>query len=246
MPRWRNYSNLWCIWPAQPIGLIEIIGGSYLAARPHITYRKLLENLSNKGFAIHAFGYLPNFDHQTQANEAWKTFREAKIYLNSRSGKSLKSIRLGHSLGCKLHLLAPDSGRSCDGLIALSFNNFCANKSIPMLNKFAPKLGISSEFNPDPEETLKRISESYLQPQNLLISFRKDTLDQSKILLKCLRSRANDSTETINLEGDHLTPASTGISQKILGDSGIESNRNRRIISLVDNIYNWSNLKLSP
>ena len=27
MTHWRRVENIWCAWPAMPIGLIEIIGG---------------------------------------------------------------------------------------------------------------------------------------------------------------------------------------------------------------------------
>ena len=84
MATWRQVEQTWCLWPAKPIGLIEMIGGSYLAASPHISYRLLLEALSRKDFAVHAWGYLPGLDHQAQANSAWKSFRSTKKKLYKR------------------------------------------------------------------------------------------------------------------------------------------------------------------
>ncbi|MGA0215383.1 MAG: DUF1350 family protein, partial [Vulcanococcus sp.] len=55
---WRQRGSLWCWTPPQPRGLIEFIGGSYLAATPQISYRRLLEALARRGMAIHAWSYV--------------------------------------------------------------------------------------------------------------------------------------------------------------------------------------------
>ena len=46
MANWRQLGAIWQLRPAEPTGLIEFIGGSYLAATPQISYRRLLEDLS--------------------------------------------------------------------------------------------------------------------------------------------------------------------------------------------------------
>ncbi|MFO0006323.1 MAG: DUF1350 family protein, partial [bacterium] len=120
-------------------------------------------------------------------------------------------LRLGHSLGCKLHLLAPDNGRTCSGLVALSFNNFSAERSVPLLSEFAQQFGFRTEFSPSPSETLRLVSRSYRQPRNLLVRFRSDGLDQSRRLLGVLQERPDDATSLLELPGDHLTPASAGL-----------------------------------
>ena len=114
MTAWRQQGELWRLEPTgRPRGLIEFIGGSYLAASPQLSYRRCLEALAARGWRIHAWSYVPGFDHQAQANTAWRLFRQ------QRGETAFPLIRLGHSLGCKLHLLAPDGGRRCDGLVAL-------------------------------------------------------------------------------------------------------------------------------
>ncbi len=72
-------------------------------------------------------------------------------------------------MGCKLHLLAPDGGRGSNRLVALSFNNFTANQSIPLLGVVAPSLGVSTEFSPSPQETLRLITAHYQQAMNLVV-----------------------------------------------------------------------------
>ena len=239
MYRWRLIKQTWCNWPAKPIGLIEMIGGSYLATTPHISYKLLLEGLIKKNIAIHTWRYVPGLDHQSQANEAWKEFRICKQKLESRVGKLSESLRVGHSLGCKLHLLAPDLGRNSKAFIGLCFNNFKAGESIPMLAKVSQKLNITTEFSPGPDETVSLIKNKYIQPKNLLIKFKEDTLDQTELLLNSLQSRINDDSEILELEGNHLTPASSGITQKVLEKWKGDLNKSEKIEMLVDTIYRY-------
>ncbi len=236
MTRWRQIGETWCKWPPQPVGLIEIIGGSYLATNPQISYRRLLDNLADRNLAIHAWSYIPGLDHQAQANHAWRNLRSCKKDLECRISKSLNPIRLGHSLGCKLHLLAPDGGRNSKALITMGFNNYGAARSIPMLGRLAPKLGFSSEFSPSPKETLRLIHQRYLQPKNLLISFGDDLLDQTPILLNCLQKRQDDASKHLHLKGDHLTPASAGFRQEFLGEWADDKIKRESLNNVVNKI----------
>jgi hypothetical protein len=219
---------------AAPQGTIEFIGGSYLAATPQLSYRRLLEALGARGWNVLAWSYVPGFDHQSQANEAWRQFR------NLRSDGP-PPLRLGHSLGCKLHLLAPDGGRSGRGLAALSFNNFSAERSVPLLAELGQQLNFRSEFSPSPEETLRQVASSYRQPRNLLVRFNRDGLDQSRRLLDALRQRPSDNSAVLELPGDHLTPASAGLRRNLLGDWADDPGRQRQIDALADQITAWSN-----
>lgn len=207
MSRWQRQQGCWCLWPASAQGLIEFIGGSYLATNPQISYRRLLEGLAARQLAIHAWNFVPGFDHQLQALEGWQALRSCRAALKQRLGKDLVPVRVGHSLGCKLHLLAPDGGRNSLALAALSFNNFTAERSIPLLGTLAPSLGVVTEFSPGPEETLRLIERYYLQPNNLVIRFGKDQLDQSQDLMAALSKRAEDQSQFQQMQGDHLTPA---------------------------------------
>tara|TARA_B100000131_G_scaffold305484_1_gene331517 strand:+ start:149 stop:880 length:732 start_codon:yes stop_codon:yes gene_type:complete len=240
MSKWKLIEGTWCMWPAKPKGIIEIIGGSYLASAPHISYKRLIEGLFKKNLAIHAWRYIPSFDHQFQAVQAWKSFRECKDILCSRISEAPPSIRVGHSLGCKLHLLSPDLGRNSKSLVALSFNNFNVNKSIPMISKVKRKLNVVSEFSPSPSETMKLISYKYLQPKNLLIKFKNDSIDQSMLLLRSLQSRKFDESSILELEGNHLTPASIGIRKTLLGeviDNDKKSTTIKNIVHAIDTLF---------
>ncbi|MFO7630386.1 MAG: DUF1350 family protein [Prochlorococcaceae cyanobacterium] len=240
MGAWRQSGSLWQLEPAGPRrGRIEFIGGSYLAATPQLSYRRLLEALAKEGWQVSAWSYVPGFDHQSQANEAWRHFRSGRIREGNSEGNGEPTLRLGHSLGCKLHLLAPDGGRGCSGLVALSFNNFSAERSIPLLADMGQQLGFRSEFSPSPEQTLEQVARSYGQPENLLVRFRRDGLDQSQRLLGVLQGRRGDHTSLLEQGGDHLTPASAGLRQNLLGNWADDPQRARQISSLAETISRW-------
>lgn len=253
---WRQRGELWELEPDSAIrarGLIEFIGGSYLAATPQLSYRRLLEALAHRGWRIHAWSYVPGFDHQSQANDAWRQFRQARTRGEARgrepgagercggddgagagSGGGGPLLRLGHSLGCKLHLLAPDAGRGCHGLVALAFNNFSAERSVPLLAELGQQFNFRSEFSPSPEETLSAVARSYRQPRNLLVRFSRDNLDQSRRLLGVLQARPGDASALAELPGDHLTPASAGLRQNLLGSWADDPARQRAMARLAD------------
>ncbi|EDY38617.1 alpha/beta superfamily hydrolase [Cyanobium sp. PCC 7001] len=241
MTGWRQRGEIWTLEPVEtPRGLIEFIGGSYLAATPQLSYRRFLEALAGRGWRVHAWSYVPGFDHQAQANTAWRQFRQLRELEPVPVGAPRQHLlRLGHSLGCKLHLLAPDGGRRCDGLAALSFNNFSAERSIPFLAEIGQQLRFRSEFSPSPEQTLEQIAGSYLQPRNLLVRFSRDGIDQSGRLIGVLQGRAEDASTLLELPGDHLTPASGALRKQLLGEWADDPGRQRRMERLAEQISVW-------
>ena len=240
MSTFRRIGNVSCQWPSRPSGLIELIGGSYISIKPEVTYKRLISGFLHKNFAVHSWSYIPNFDHQLQANYAWKQFHQSRKILEKRIGSKQKAIKLGHSLGCKLHLLAPDGGENCNGLVAISFNNFKADKSIPLLKKMSQKLNFQTEFSPSPSETLNLIREHYEQINNLLIKFKNDNLDQNNLLLKSLRGRNSDKSKIMRLDGNHLTPVGVGLREKLLKSNFQNSSKYEKIDFMVDQIANWA------
>ena len=123
--------------------------------------------------------------------------------------------------------------------MALSFNNFSAERSVPLLADLGPRLGISSEFSPSPEETLRLVGRDYRQPRNLLVRFTRDGIDQSPRLLAQLQRRPGDASSLVELPGDHLTPASAGLRQNLLGRWADDPARQRQIDRLAQLILDW-------
>ena len=230
--------NTNCYWPSNPKKIIEFIGGSYLATRPDFTYKRFIENLLKKNYAIHAYRYIPQFDHQEISSNAWKDFKMCKKVLSKRINKELKTVRVGHSLGCKIHLISPDGGRNCEKFISISFNNFSANKSIPLLKNISKKLDFRSEFSPSPNKTLKIINNTYIQNKNLLIKFDDDKLDQTESLLSALKLRSNDNSKGLLMKGNHTLIASAGLREDLLGewaDDDLKRKTIEKISHLIDN-----------
>jgi hypothetical protein len=232
MAAWQQRGSLWQLEPPAATaeqGSIAFIGGSYLAATPQLSDRRMLEGLAQRGWRIQAWSYVPGFDHQSQANEAWRAFRAA----------GAGPLLVGHSLGCKLHLLAPDGGRGGRGLVAISFNNFSAERSVPLLAELGQQLNFRSEFSPSPEETLRQVAGSYRQSRNLLVRFNRDGIDQSQRLLGVLQQRPGDQSNLLELAGDHLTPASGGLRRQLLGRWADDPQRARTIDQLAEQISQW-------
>ena len=73
----------------------------------------------------------------------------------------------------------PDGGRGSRALVALSFNNFSAERSVPLLAELGQQFNFRSEFSPSPRETLDQVGRTYRQAHNLLVRFRRDSIDQS-------------------------------------------------------------------
>ena len=229
--------NTDCYWPSNPKKIIEFIGGSYLATRPDFAYKRFIENLLIKNYAVHSYRYIPQFDHQEISYKAWKDFKNCKRILIKRLSKELKTVRVGHSLGCKLHLISPDGGRNCEKFISISFNNFSANNSIPLLKNISQKFEFRSEFSPSPNRTLKIINNTYIQNKNLLIKFDDDKLDQTESLLSALKLRANDKSKGLLMKGNHTLIASAGLREDLLGewaDDDLKRKTIEKISHLID------------
>lgn len=202
--------------PPRPRGIIHFLGGAFVAAAPSVTYRWLLENLASQGYIIVATPFINTFDHEAIAEEVLITFSQALRYLDRRLGINdpyLPIYGLGHSMGCKVHLLI-NSLWEVDraGNIYMSFNNYPAKRSIPFLEQvaqFSPALDV--EFTPGPEATLALVRDQYPVAHNLLIKFRNDTIDQTRPLADTLVPRFPQQTTVQILQGSHTTPIAQDI-----------------------------------
>ena len=67
-----------------------------------------------------------------------------------------------------------------------------------------------------------------------MVWFGDDALDQSPDLLKALQSQDQDASEFLQMSGDHLTPASSGLRQGLLGDWADDPAKKKRIRRLTD------------
>lgn len=207
---WQDVLGNWILVPPQPVGIIHFLGGAFVAAAPHLTYRWLLENLARQGYIIVATPFVNRFEHGAIATEVLETFEQGLYYLERQVLRQayLPIYGLGHSMGCKLHLLINSQYRvERAGNMLISFNNYPAKRSIPLLEQFisfAPAFDV--EFTPSPAETLALVRDRYPVRRNLLIKFRKDDIDQTRALSEVLVPIYPDLTAIEWLRGTHTTP----------------------------------------
>jgi hypothetical protein len=216
---WREVSGNWLYVPQSPRAIIHFLGGAFVAAAPNVTYKLLLEALGQRGYVIVATPFINTFDHKAIAHEVLVTFDQARYYLENRvTLKRLPIYGLGHSMGCKVHLLINSLYEvERAGNIFMAFNNYSARRSIPLLDQvmaFTPvkEAMTSMEFTPSPEETLDLIDRYYPVERNLLIKFRKDDLDQTRPLHEVLYHHFADLTTVQILPGTHTTPMAQDLS----------------------------------
>lgn len=212
---WQEVSGNWLLVPRRPRGIIHFLGGAFVAAAPHLTYRWLLEKLAQAGYVIVATPFVNTFDHGAIAKEVLTTFDQGLYYLRGRLSDVayLPVYGLGHSMGCKVHLLINSLFQAeRTGNMLLSFNNYPAKRSIPFLEQviqFSPAFNV--EFTPSPAETLALVAEQYMVQRNLLIKFRNDDIDQTRPLSEVLVRRFPEQTGVQILPGSHTTPIAQDI-----------------------------------
>lgn len=222
---WQEVSGNWFLVPERPRGIIHFLGGAFVAAAPHLTYRWLLEALHAEGYVVIATPFVNTFDHGAIAAETHITFTQGLTYLYKQRPAlaELPIYGLGHSMGCKVHLLIgsqEDIART--GNIFISFNNFPARKSIPLLDQIiqlAPdfQLDTQFEFTPNPEQTLGLVKRQYPTPYNLLLKFRRDNIDQTRPLSDVLLQRFPTTTTVRILQGSHTTPIAQDVKWEASG-----------------------------
>lgn len=122
--------------PTAPVGVIHFLGGAFVGAAPHITYRYLLEALADAGFVVVATPYRLDFDYVRVCDMILSKFDAVAVELAAEYGP-VPVYGIGHSCGALLQTLItslfPDAPRAAN--ILISFNNRPAARSIPGLQE---------------------------------------------------------------------------------------------------------------
>jgi hypothetical protein len=147
--KWQELYGNWVIVPPQPQGIIHFLGGAFVAAAPQVTYRGLLEFLAVQGYVVVATPFVNTFDHTAIAQRVYRLSNLALETLQEDLPqlRSLPIYGVGHSMGCKLHLLIGSLfpvERS--GNILIAFNNYPAKRSIPMLEQMTQMSQVTAQF----------------------------------------------------------------------------------------------------
>ncbi|AIE73329.1 MULTISPECIES: DUF1350 family protein [unclassified Synechocystis] len=238
---WREISGSWVLVPPQPIAVVHFLGGAFVGTAPNVAYRWLLTELGKAGYVVVATPFLNTFDHRAIARSVLNRF-EIILERLQKQGEITNGLLpvygLGHSLGCKLHLLIGSLYEvERDGNILIAFNNYPVKQAIPFgeqlaqlqldkllmgvqkqLSQFNLQVDLNFEFTPSPEETNLLIAENYRVRRNLLIKFSNDDIDQTLGLRPILNQNTADLVAYCPLPGNHLTP----LGQDIQWETGQE------------------------
>jgi hypothetical protein len=215
---WQEIYGNWVLVPARPIAVIHFLGGAFVATAPQVTYRWLLENLAEQGYAIVATPFVNTLDHTAIAKQVLRISNLALEHLQTEviQKRYLPVYGIGHSMGCKLHLLIGSLfPQERAGNILISFNNYPAKRAIPFIEQFgqfSPNFNV--EFTPSPEETNLLIEQQYQVRRNLLVKFTNDDIDQTKSLSEAMFIRFPELTTLQILNGNHLTPLGQDVAWK--------------------------------
>jgi hypothetical protein len=189
-----------------------------VATAPQLSYRSLLEQIAKLGYAIIATPFLNTFEHGAIARDVLNRFEYTldRLHKSDRlKTRYLPIYGIGHSMGCKLHLLIGSLYEvERAGNILISFNNYPVTRAIPFVDKFkmTSPLIFDLEFRPSPLETEQLILKNYAIRRNLLIKFTDDNIDQTLILNGILKQRFSQMVALLNLPGNHLTPITQQLS----------------------------------
>lgn len=215
---WQGSAGSWYLIPVQPVGIVHFLGGAFVGTAPQLTYKWLLEQLADAGYAVITTPFVNTFDHLAIARQVLNRFENILERLqNARQLPYLPVYGVGHSMGCKIHLLINSLFNvKRAGNILMSYNNFPVKRSVPFLDQvdsipFLEKLDLNRsidnfEFTPSPAETNEIITTSYQTRRNLLIQFENDTIDQTSDLSPILLDRFPNMVVSRKIAGNHLTP----------------------------------------
>ena len=236
--KWQEISGSFVLIPKSPIAVIHFIGGAFIGSIPNFTYRWLLEALAKKGYAVIATPFIITLDHLAISQDLLNRFENIlkSIKDNIYAGIiNLPVYGIGHSMGCKLHLLIGSfSTVERAGNIFISFNNYPIKQAIPFFEQLNFHDIFDLEFTPSPNKTQDIIQKNYIVRHNLLIKLTQDNIDETISLMKILHRKYPNLVALQTLSGNHLTP----LGQEVSFKSG-------NIFTPIDVIQQWFQNKLS-
>eukprot|EP00601_Ochromonadales_sp_CCMP2298_P001680 CAMPEP_0173182712 /NCGR_PEP_ID=MMETSP1141-20130122/7995_1 /TAXON_ID=483371 /ORGANISM="non described non described, Strain CCMP2298" /LENGTH=467 /DNA_ID=CAMNT_0014105847 /DNA_START=401 /DNA_END=1804 /DNA_ORIENTATION=- len=137
--RWQERLGNYFLLPTsgeRPVGVVHFLGGAFVGAAPHLTYRYLLESLADRGYLVVATPYRLDMDYVRICDGVLMKFDALARELAEEFGP-LPVIGIGHSCGALLQTLItslfPDTPRAVNVLI--SFNNRPAQEAIPTFSE---------------------------------------------------------------------------------------------------------------
>lgn len=137
--QWEEQNGNYILRPPkaeQPRALIHFLGGALVGAAPDISYRYLLEKLSQNGYLIVATPYNLSFDYLKSCDEILQKFETIAPSLARQYGP-IPVIGVGHSCGALLQVLITclftDTPRA--GNVLMSYNNKEVKDAVPLFEE---------------------------------------------------------------------------------------------------------------
>ena len=135
--RWVQEGASHMLYPpagVDPKGVVHFLGGAFVGAAPHLSYRYLLEDIADQGYIIVSTPYNLIFNYVSMCACILRDSRDAL----SRVPAELPLIGVGHSCGSLMHtllpVLYPDDCRRCANVL-ISWNNKPAKEAIPQFEE---------------------------------------------------------------------------------------------------------------
>ncbi|MEL7085079.1 MAG: DUF1350 family protein [Cyanobacteria bacterium J06597_1] len=198
---WRSLADNWVLQPRNPKAVVHFLGGAFVGAAPHVAYDALLTSLAEAGYLVITTPFFTSPQHGQIADGVATTFRNGLVAL---AVEGLPMFGMGHSLGCKLHLL--NSCRECAvGVGVRTGNVLMAYSNASFGGDFSELVPV--EFEPSPAETEALIDRDYSLERTLLVKFERDEIDDIAALRRQLGRKFGDSLDYRVLAGDHGTCA---------------------------------------
>lgn len=212
--RWQSIGGNYVLFPPeniddnsnnikQPTGVIHFLGGAFVGAAPHLSYRYLLEELCAAGYIVVATPYRLDLDYVRSCDEILSKFDNVAIKLVSKYGY-LPVIGLGHSCGALLQTLItslfPDAPRAAN--ILISFNNKPVSSAIPAFEELV--LPISQQIMSDNSQS-KTFRETVANIRNTFDSVF-DLYSSSPLLPQILKDELVPAVKNVLEIADQIPP----------------------------------------
>ena len=135
--RWEEVGASYMLYPpkgVEPKAVVHFLGGAFVGAAPHMSYRYMLEEISDNGYIIITTPYNLIFDYVETCASIVQDSSQAR----ARVLEHLPVFGLGHSCGALLQTLLPaffpdESPRVANALV--SWNNKPASDAIPQFEE---------------------------------------------------------------------------------------------------------------
>lgn len=152
---WKEIGGNFILEPTNgiaPVAVVHFLGGAFVGAAPHLSYRFLLESLADRGMIVVTTPYRLDLDYLRICDGIVAKSEAAFAHVKEHYG-SLPIVGVGHSCGALLHTLLsslfPDIQRELN--ILISFNNRPVAHAVPAFHELIVPLSkqIMSEEGPN-------------------------------------------------------------------------------------------------